>query len=110
MEVLIAATLLSVAMLALGAAAGQSIKRGSLSANEVDAWTDLGRLTDSLIAVGWAGVTSGSKTYPHYAFKWSVASPGANLKRVDLVVERRAAIGQGTRSDSLTLYLARPVP
>lgn len=109
-EVMIAITILTVGLLALGAATGSSIRQSSLSAVDAEIWADAERIADSLTWLGWSNVTNGSETHPTHGLTWSVSSPSSNLDRVDLVISRWGAQGYGTRQDTVTLLLSRPVP
>jgi len=110
LEVMVAISILSIGLLALGSAAGSSIRQSSLSASDVDKWADAERIADSLIARGWSAVTNGSETHANHALAWSVSSPSSNLDRVDLVIHRWGAMGYGTRRDTITILLSQPIP
>lgn len=109
-EAMVALTILSAVLLTLASVTTGSIRRSALSAADVTTWSDVGRVTDSLTALGWSGVSSGSETHANHAIAWSVSSPAANLDRVDVVVSRRGALGDATRQDTLVLFLSRATP
>ena len=109
-EVLVSIVLLSFGLLALGAAAGSSLKRASLSSRDMHQWTDVTRVADSLTALGWGNVTGGSRSAAHLNIAWAVTTVSADLERVDIVVGRRQALGYGATQDTLTLFLSNPVP
>ena len=109
-EAMVALTILSAGLLTLASTTTGSIRRSALSAIDVATWSDVGRLTDSLTALGWGGVASGSETHTTHSIAWNVSSPAANLDRVDVLVNRRGALGNGTRQDTVVLLLSRAVP
>jgi hypothetical protein len=102
--------LLTVALLALGAAAGQSLKRAALSARDLQVLSDVTRISDSLQVTGWGAVTNGAESHTHHKIAWNVTTVSANLDRVDLVVQRLGALATSTVEDTLTLYLSNPTP
>lgn len=107
-EVLIAATLLAVAFLALGASGAFSIKNVSGSRGQLHSWTAVGQVADSLIGAGWGEVSDDSATVDDVRLSWTVTAAGAELDRVDLAVERPSAGLTGLAHDTIQLYLARP--
>jgi prepilin-type N-terminal cleavage/methylation domain-containing protein len=109
-EVLAAVILLSVALLALGAVAGQSLKRSALSAGDLQVLSDVTRISDSLTVTGWGAVTNGTEAHAHHKINWNVTTVSADLDRVDLVVQRLGALATSVVEDTMTLYLSNPTP
>ena len=108
LEVLVAVVLLAIGLLAVAASGGLSLREVSDSRTQLRSWTGVGRIADSLTALGWGGVDDGSATVDDVELTWTVASPSAGLERVDLVVDRPSAAGFGTVTDTVYLYLAKP--
>lgn len=110
LEALVALVLLSAALLALAGAAGASLKTSSESRRNLQVWSAVHRVVDSLTAAGWGAVSDGAAIVNDYPIWWTVTSVTPELDRVDAVVARRRAGGFGAMEDSLTLYLAKPDP
>lgn len=108
LEVMVAIVLLAVGFLAVAASGGISLRGVSDSRTQLHAWTGVGRVADSLTALGWGGVADGSASADGVDVSWTVATPRADLDRIDLVAERPSATGHGTVQDTLHLYLAKP--
>lgn len=108
LEVLVAVVLLAIGLLAVAASGGLSLREVSDSRTQLRSWTGVGRIADSLTALGWDGVDDGSASVDGVELSWTVASPSAELDRVDLVVERPSASGIGTVTDTVHLYMAKP--
>jgi hypothetical protein len=110
-EVLVAVTLLAVAMLSLGAAAGVGVRQMGLSRHDLQYAADVQQQVDSISGLTWNGVTNGSSNVRGRAFNWTVSSPSANARKVTVVVERR---GHQDPSrvflDTVVVYLAKPTP
>lgn len=107
-EVMIAATLLAVAFLALGASGAFSLKNVSGSRGQLQSWTAVGQVADSLTGTGWGAVTDDSAVVDDVRLAWTVTAESGELDRVDLVVERPSAGLTGVAHDTIHLYLARP--
>ena len=110
-EVMVAVTLLGVAMLSLGAAAGLGVKQMGLARQDLQYAADLQQEVDSLSSLRWNAVTSGSATVRGRPFVWTVTAPTANSRLVTLIVERRSH-RDATRifKDTVVVYLAKPTP
>jgi len=110
-EVLVAVTLLAVAMLSLGAAAGIGVRQMGLARQDLQYAADVQQEVDSLSGLPWNTVTSGSANVRGRPFAWTVTAPTANSRLVTVVVERR---GQQDQSrifrDTVVVYLAKPTP
>lgn len=110
-EVLIAVTLLAVAMLSLGAAAGLGVSQMRLAGQDLQYAADVQQEVDSLSSVDWSSVTSGSANVRGRAFVWTVSTPSPNSRLVTIVVERRGLLDPNTVfQDTVVVYLAKPTP
>ena len=110
-EVLVAVTLLAVAMLSLGAAAGLGVAQMRLAGHDLQYAADVQQEVDSLSSITWNNVTSGSAILRGRAFAWTVSTPNANSRLVTVVVERRGH-QDPTKvfQDTVVIYLAKPTP
>jgi len=110
-EVLTAVTLLGVAMLSLGAAAGVGVRQMGFARQDLQYAADVQQEVDSLSGLTWNAVTSGSANVRGRAFTWTVSTPNANTRLVTLVVQRRGH-QDPTRIflDTVVVYLAKPTP
>ena len=107
-EVLVAVTLLAVAMMSLGGAATLGLSQMGKARQDLQYSADLQQVADSLVGVGWNKVTSGSSTIRGRSVAWSVTTVSANSQKVDLVVSRRGQANVAlVYSDTVTLYLAK---
>lgn len=107
-EILVAVTLLGVAMMSLAGAATLGLSQLSKARQDLHYSADVQQVADSLVGLGWNKVTSGSSTIRGRPVAWTVTTVSANSQKVDVVVSRR---GQANAtliySDTLTLYLAQ---
>jgi prepilin-type N-terminal cleavage/methylation domain-containing protein len=107
-EILVAVTLLGVAMMSLAGAAALGLSQMGKARQDLQYSADVQQVADSLVGVGWNNVTSGSSTIRGRSVGWTVTTVSANSEKVDVVVTRR---GQANAtlvfSDTLTLYLAK---
>jgi prepilin-type N-terminal cleavage/methylation domain-containing protein len=110
-EVLVAVTLLAVAMLSLGAAAGLGVRQMGLARQDLQYAADVQQEVDSLSGLPWNAVTSGSANVRGRPFVWTVTAPNPNSRLVTVVVQRR---GQQDPTkifrDTVVVYLAKPTP
>jgi prepilin-type N-terminal cleavage/methylation domain-containing protein len=110
-EVITAVTLLGVAMLSLGAAAGVGVRQMGLARQDLQYAADVQQEVDSLSSLTWNAVTNGSATVRGRPFTWTVSAPNANTRLVTVVVQRRGH-QDPTRifQDTVVVYLAKPTP
>ncbi len=107
-EILVAVTLLGVAMMSLAGAATLGLSQMGKARQDLHYSADLQQVADSLIGLGWNKVTSGSSTIRGRPVAWTVTTVSANSQKVDLVLTRRGqANATLVYSDTLTLYLAK---
>lgn len=110
-EVLVAVTLLAVAMLSLGAAAGFGVRQMGLARQDLQYAADVQQEVDSLSSLPWNAVTNGSANLRGRPFVWTVTSPNANSRLVTVVVERRGHQDPTMIfMDTVVVYLAKPTP
>jgi prepilin-type N-terminal cleavage/methylation domain-containing protein len=108
-EVLVGIVVLAIGLLALGAAAGLSIRDLSRSRRDMSYWADVRQVADSLLGRSFAGVADGSTTVRGRAMSWTVTTVNSKSKRIDLLVSRtRYSALTGTVQDTVVLFLANP--
>ena len=107
-EVLVAVTLLGLAIMSLAGAAALGLSQLSKGRQDLQYSADVQQVTDSLVGVGWNKVSNGSATIRGRPVNWNVTTLSANSQRVDVMVFRR---GQAqttlTYTDTVTIYLAK---
>ena len=108
-EVLIAIVVLAIGLLALGAAAGLSIRDMNRSRRDMSYWADVQQVADSLQRRGWGNVTSGSANIRGRAMSWTVSTVNSKTQQVSLLVSRtRYTQLTGTVQDNVLLFLSTP--
>ena len=107
-EILVAVTLLAVAMMSLAGAAALGLSQMGKARQDLQYSADVQQIADSLVAVGWNKVASGSSTIRGRPVNWTVTTISPNSQKVDVVVARRGQ-AQATLvySDTVTLFLAK---
>ena len=107
-EVLVAVTLLGVAMMSLAGAAALGLSQLGKARQDLQYSADVQQVTDSLVGVGWNNVSSGSSTIRGRPVSWTVSTLSPNSQRVDVKVFRRgqAAVNL-TYTDTVTIFLAK---
>jgi prepilin-type N-terminal cleavage/methylation domain-containing protein len=107
-EVLVAVTLLSVAMMSLASAAALGLSQLGKARQDLQYAADLQQVTDSLVGKGWNNVSSGSSTIRGRPVSWTVSTLSPNSQRVNVLVTRK---GQANVSliytDTVTIFLAK---
>lgn len=107
-EILVAVTLLGVAMMSLAGAAALGLSQMGMARQDLQYTADVQQVADSLVGVGWNKLTSGSSTIRSRPVSWAVTTVSANSEKVDVVVTRRGqANATLVYSDTLTLHLAK---
>ena len=110
-EMLLAIVVLSIGLLALGAAAGISASDMSRSRRDTRYWADVQQVTDSLLLKGWSAVTTGSTTVRGRAMSWTVTTVNANTKQLNILVTRfQYASLTASVQDTVLLILSNPTP
>ena len=107
-EILVAVTLLGVAMMSLAGAAALSLSQMGKAGQDLHYSADVQQVADSLVGLGWNNVASGSSTIRGRAVSWTVTTVSPNSQKVDVVGTRQGQ-AQTTLvySDTVTLYLAQ---
>jgi prepilin-type N-terminal cleavage/methylation domain-containing protein len=107
-EILVAVTLLAVAMMSLAGAAALGVSQMGKARQDLNYSADVQQVADSLVGRGWNNVTSGSSMIRGRAVSWTVTTISPNSQKVDVIVTRPGQ-AQTTMvySDTVTLYLAQ---
>lgn len=107
-EILVAVTLLGVAMMSLAGAATLGLSQMGKARQDLHYSADVQQIADSLVGRGWNKITSGSSTIRGRSVSWTVTTLSANSEKVDVVVSRQGhADATLAYSDTVTLYLAK---
>ena len=107
-EILVAVTLLAVAMMSLAGAAALGLSQMGKARQDLHYSADVQQVADSLVGRGWSNVASGSSTIRGRAVSWTVTTVSPNSQKVDVIVTRRGQAQTTTvYSDTVTLYLAK---
>lgn len=107
-EVMIAMTLLAVAIMSLAGAAALGLSQMGKARQDLQYSADVQQVADSLIGMGWNGVASGSSTIRGRPVSWTVITASASSQKVDIVVQRQGQASQTTvYQDTVTLFLAK---
>lgn len=108
LEVMVAMTLMGLAVMSLAGAASLGLSQMGKARQDLQYTADVQQVADSLVAVGWNRVTSGSSTIRGRPISWTVTTPNPGTQKVDVVVQRRGHASQTTvYQDTVTLYLAK---
>jgi len=107
-EVMIAMTLMSVAVMSLAGAAALSLSQMGKARQDLQYSADVQQVADSRVGVGWNHVSSGSATIRGRPVSWTVTTASASSQKLDILVERRGQASQTTvYQDTVTLFLAK---
>jgi hypothetical protein len=107
-EVLVAVTLLGVAMMSLAGAGALALSQLGKARQDLQYSADVQQVTDSLVGAGWNKVSTGSATVRGRPISWTVATLSPNSQRVDVKVFRRGqAVQTLTYTDTVTIFLAK---
>ena len=107
-EILVAVTLLAVAMMSLAGAAALGLSQMGKARQDLHYSADVQQVADSLVGRGWNNVASGSSTIRGRAVSWTVTTISPNSQKVDVIVTRPGQAQTTTvYSDTVTLYLAK---
>ena len=107
-EILVAVTLLGLAMMSLAGAAALGLSQMGKARQDLHYSADVQQVADSLVGVGWNNVASGSSTLRGRPVSWTVTTVNPNSQKVDVVVTRPGhAQTSLVYSDTVTLYLAK---
>ena len=107
-EILVAVTLLGLAMMSLAGAASLGLSQMGKARQDLHYSADVQQVADSLVGVGWNKVSSGSEIIRGRPVSWTVTTVNPNSQKVDVVVTRRGqAQTSVVYSDTVTLFLAK---
>jgi prepilin-type N-terminal cleavage/methylation domain-containing protein len=106
-EVMMAMTLLGVAMMSLAGAAALGLAQMGKARQDLQYSADVQQVADSLVGAGWNHVSNGSSTIRGRPVSWTVTPASASSQKVDLLVQRRGQANQTTvYQDTVTLYVS----
>jgi len=106
-EVMIAMTLLGVAIMSLAGAAALGLSQMGKARQDLQYSADVQQVADSLVGAGWNHVSNGSSTVRGRPVSWAVTPASASSQKVDLFVQRRGQASQTTvYQDTVTLYVS----
>jgi prepilin-type N-terminal cleavage/methylation domain-containing protein len=107
-EVMVAMTMLAVAMMSLAGAAALGLSQMGRARQDLQYSADVQQVTDSLIGAGWNHVTSGSATVRGRGLNWVVSTISGSSQKIDVIVQRR---GQADATlvyrDTITVFVAK---
>jgi prepilin-type N-terminal cleavage/methylation domain-containing protein len=107
-EVIIAMTLLSVAIMSLAGAAALGMTQMTKARQDLQYSADVQQVADSLVGLGWNHVASGSSTIRGRPVSWTVSTVNPGSQRLDLIVQRRGQASVTTvYQDTVTLFVAK---
>jgi prepilin-type N-terminal cleavage/methylation domain-containing protein len=107
-EVMIAMTLLSVAMMSIAGAAALGLSQMMKARQDLQYTADVQQVADSLIGAGWNRVSTGSGAIRGRPVNWTVNTVSPSSQKIDIVVQRR---GQANTTiiyrDTITVYVSK---
>jgi prepilin-type N-terminal cleavage/methylation domain-containing protein len=107
-EVIIAMTLMAVAMMSLAGAAALGLKQMGKARQDLEYSADVQQVADSLIGAGWSHVSNGSTTIRGRPVNWIVNSINAGSQKIDIVVQRRGQANTALLySDTVTVFVSK---
>jgi prepilin-type N-terminal cleavage/methylation domain-containing protein len=107
-EVMVALTLLGVAMMSLAGAATLGLSQMAKARQDLQYSADVQQVADSLVLVGWNRVSSGASTIRGRSISWMVSTVTPNSQKLDILVQRRGQANQFVAfQDTVTVYLAK---
>lgn len=106
-EVIVALTLLSVALMSLAGAAALGLSQMGKARQDLQYSADVQQVVDSLVSVGWNNVSNGSGTIRGRTVSWTVTTVNPNSQKLNVIVTRR---GQAQTAvlypDTVSVYLS----
>jgi len=107
-EVIIAMTLLSVAIMSIAGAAALGLAQMGRARQDLQYSADVQQVADSLIGAGWNRVSSGSEIIRGRQVAWTVNNVNAASQKIDIVVQRRGqANATSVFSDTVTVFVSK---
>ncbi len=101
-EVMVAMTMLTSALLGLASAAGLAVRTTVRGRQDMQLWAAVQWKADSLVSLGWGNVTTGSDTFQGYPMSWTVS--GTDLQKIELLMDHASLTTGATIRDTLVLY------
>ena len=106
-EVLVALTLLGVAIMSIAGAAALGLAQMGMAGQDLQYAADVQQVVDSLVAVGWNKVGSGSTTIRGRTVSWDVSTINAKSQRLDVLVSRRGQAQTNViYTDTVSVFLS----
>ena len=112
-EVLMAVTIFTCALLGLAAAAAVGIRQTSRAREDSQYWADAQQVMDSLMAKGWgsSSLVDGSTTVRGRSMTWTVGSSTSNPQQIPLSVARNGYSNRfSSTTDVIVVYLSKAMP
>jgi Tfp pilus assembly protein PilV len=110
-EVMVGVSIFAAGLLVVAGAATRGIAETTDARRDMEYVADLYQVTDSLLALGYGKVTTGSTSIRDRAVSWKVTAFGTNGQLVTMSVQRKADSDRTrTVADIVALYLAKPNP
>jgi prepilin-type N-terminal cleavage/methylation domain-containing protein len=107
-EILVAVTLLGLAMMSLAGAAALGLSQMGKARQDLHYSADVQQVADSLVGLGWNKVASGAQTIRGRAVSWTVSTVNPNSQKIDVIVTRRGQAQTNlVYSDTVTLFVAK---
>jgi len=107
-EVMIAMSLLALAMMSLAGAAALGLSQMGRARQDMQYSSDVQQVADSLIGAGWSNVSNGSGLIRGRSVNWTVSTVNPNSQKIDIVVQRR---GQHNATiiylDTVTVFVSK---
>lgn len=106
-EVLVALTLLGVAVMSIAGAAALGLSQLGKAGQDLQYSSDVQQVVDSLVSVGWNNVTSGSSNIRGRSVSWAVSTVNARSQRLDVLVTRRGQAQTNlVYTDTVSVFLS----
>ena len=107
-EIVVAGMLLSITLLGLSGAAGLAARQTYWAERDMELWAAVQWEVDSLMAVNWGALASGSDSVRGYPMSWTIS--GTDPKQINLVFGRMSSTTRSMVPDTLAFYIADPNP
>lgn len=106
-EVTVAMTLLTVAMMSLAGAAALGLNQMGKARQDLQYSSDVQQVVDSLVSVGWNKVSNGSATIRGRPVTWTVSTVNSNSQKLNVIVTRRGQAQTSMLSpDTVSIFLS----
>jgi hypothetical protein len=110
-EVMVGVSIFASGLLVVAGAATRGVAETTDARRDMEYVADLCQVTDSLLALGYGKVTTGSTSIRGRGVSWKVTAFGTNGQLVTMSVQRKADSDRTrTVADIVALYLAKPNP